>query len=367
MKKLSLLFLLLIGVSSLLSAKIKYQGFTGGMRIHTGYLTTKNYTIADPDQNIIFSNKAQGFPFGMGGAARVQFGEHLRVGFEGYFSSLKQKNNGYISTGWGGALIDCVWHIKKWSPFVGTSIGGGSIKNLYLNADTNNDFTTDNNTIYDPDPTQALRNAKKQGALITHNHPGWRRKTCDMTEFEKQAYAEGLIDGVEIMNGASFYPTAMQRCVDQKLYMLGCTDIHGLTDSYRNSGVFRTMTFIFAKENTSKAIRKALEKGMTLAYCVGNIAGDAKLLQDFFKASVSCKLLYRSSKGKTTYALTNSTSIAYKIKFGKYNLEIPPFQTITLGVGKGKDGKEKDLAFYVTNMWEAGYKNPKIVYKAMAK
>ena len=32
----------------------------------------------------------------------------------------------------------------------------------------------------------------------------------------------------------------------------------------------------------------------------------------------------------------------------------------------GKDGKEKDLAFYVTNMWEAGYKNPKIVYKAMA-
>ena len=228
-------------------------------------------------------------------------------------------------------------------------------------------FTTDNNTIYDPDPMQALRNAKKQGALITHNHPGWRRKTCDMTEFEKQAYAEGLIDGVEIMNGASFYPTSMQRCVDQKLYMLGCTDIHGLTDSYRNSGVFRTMTFIFAKENTSKAIRKALEKGMTLAYCVGNIAGDAKLLQDFFKASVSCKLLYRSSKGKTTYALTNSTSIAYKIKFGKYNLEIPPFQTITLSVGKGKDGKEKDLAFYVTNMWEAGYKNPKIVYKAMAK
>jgi hypothetical protein len=228
-------------------------------------------------------------------------------------------------------------------------------------------FIKDANTIYDPDPAQSIRNAKKQGALITHNHPGWRRKTCDMTEFEKQAYAEGLIDGVEIMNGASFYPTAMQRCVDQKLYMLGCTDIHGLTDSYRNSGVFRTMTFIFAKENTSKAIRKALEKGMTLAYCVGNIAGDAKLLQDFFKASVSCKLLYRSSKGKTTYALTNSTSIAYKIKFGKYNLEIPPFQTITLGVGKGKDGKEKDLAFYVTNMWEAGYKNPKIVYKAMAK
>ena len=228
-------------------------------------------------------------------------------------------------------------------------------------------FTTDNNAIYDVDPLQALRNAKKQGALITHNHPGWRRKTCDMTEFEKQAYAEGLIDGVEIMNGVTFYPTSMQRCVDQNLYMLGCTDIHAQSDSYRNCGVFRTMTFIFAKENTSKAIRKALEKGMTLAYCVGNIAGDAKLLQDFFKASVNCKFLARGKKDAAIYALTNNSSIAYKLQFGKYLVELPPFQTITLTVSKSKDGQDKDLAFHVKNMWEAGYKNPKIVYKAMTK
>jgi hypothetical protein len=227
-------------------------------------------------------------------------------------------------------------------------------------------FTTDNNAIYDVDPLQALRNAKKQGALITHNHPGWRRKTCDMTEFEKQAYAEGLIDGVEIMNGVTFYPTSMQRCVDQKLYMLGCTDIHAQSDSYRNCGVFRTMTFIFAKENTSKAIRKALEKGMTLAYCVGNIAGDAKLLQDFFKASVNCKFLARGKKDAAIYALTNNSSIAYKLQFGKYLVELPPFQTITLTVSKSKDGQDKDLVFHVKNMWEAGYKNPKIVYKSMA-
>jgi hypothetical protein len=127
------------------------------------------------------------------------------------------------------------------------------------------------------------------------------------------------------------------------------------------------MTFIFAKENTSKAIRKALEKGMTLAYCVGNIAGDAKLLQDFFKASVNCKFLARGKKDAAIYALTNNSSIAYKLQFGKYLVELPPFQTITLTVSKSKDGQDKDLAFHVKNMWEAGYKNPKIVYKAMTK
>ena len=227
-------------------------------------------------------------------------------------------------------------------------------------------FTTDNNTIYDADPLQSLRNAKKQGALITHNHPGWSRKTCDFTEFELQAYGEGLIDGVEIMNGYWFYPKTMERCVEKNLYMLGCTDIHSMTNQYRHNGYFRTMTLIFAKENTLKAVRKALEKGMTLAYSAGNIAGDAKLLQDFFKASVSCKFLANGKKG-ATYALTNSTSIGYKLRIGKKILELPAFQTITLSVGKDKNDQYKDVAFYVANMWEVGYKNPKIVFKSSVK
>ena len=224
-------------------------------------------------------------------------------------------------------------------------------------------FTTDNNAIYDADPMQSLRNARKQGALITQNHPGWSRKNCNITEFEQAAFDEGLIDGVEIMNGVSFYPKAMQRCIDKKLYMLACTDVHRETNTYRNCGVFRTMTFVFAKENTLKAVRKALEKRMTLAYCAGNIAGDTKLLEDFFKASVSCKFLSRTKKN-STYALTNTTSIGYKLRVGRSTLELPPFQTITVTIGKTKEGKDRDVELYVANMWEVGYKNPKIVYKA---
>ena len=228
-------------------------------------------------------------------------------------------------------------------------------------------FTTDNNAIYDVDPLQSLRNAKKQGALITQNHPGWSRKTCDITEFEQKAFDEKLIDGVEIMNGYWFYPKAMQRCVDWDLYMVGCTDIHSLTNHYRQNGNFRTMTLIFAKDNSAKSIRKALEKRQTLAYSAGNIAGDAKLLQDFFKASVSCKFLARGKKGAATYALTNSTSLGYKIRYGRKVYELPAFQTITLSVAKSKEGKDKNLEFSVANMWEVGYKNPKIVFKASAK
>ena len=80
-------------------------------------------------------------------------------------------------------------------------------------------FTTDNNTIYHDDVVESIKNAKKQGAVIQHNHPGWSRTSNKMTEAEKMAYEQGLIDGVEVMNSKDFYPNIIDRAVKEKLYM----------------------------------------------------------------------------------------------------------------------------------------------------
>lgn len=229
-------------------------------------------------------------------------------------------------------------------------------------------WVEDNNTIYDADAYQSLRNARKQGALITHNHPGWSRKSCDKTEWQIKAYEEKLIDGVEIMNGYWFYPKTMQRCIDEGLYMVGCTDIHALSaPAYKNNGIFRTMTFVFAKENTHKAIRSAIEKHRTLCYSSGHIAGEEKLLVDFFKASIEHNFLSRNKKGVVTYALTNKTSIAYELQYGKRVYNLAPFETITLSVSKDKSGADKDLVVVVNNMWKVGYEHPQITFKALSK
>ena len=87
-------------------------------------------------------------------------------------------------------------------------------------------FTTDNNAIYDADPMQSLRTAKAQGALVLHNHPGWLRKDMSMTKFEKAAYKAGVIDGIEIMNGAEFYPKALTRAWKYNFFVSSNTDIH---------------------------------------------------------------------------------------------------------------------------------------------
>lgn len=93
-------------------------GYDGGMMLHTGYVCGNI-----PSAGIT----AHGFPFGIGGAARLHIKNHFRVGFEGYFSNLNQMGNGsYMKTFWAGAIADFYWILGKFMPYAGLSIGGGA-------------------------------------------------------------------------------------------------------------------------------------------------------------------------------------------------------------------------------------------------
>ena len=180
-------------------------------------------------------------------------------------------------------------------------------------------FTTDNNVLYDYDAMQAIRNARQQGALIMHNHPGWRHSTLEMTDFEKATYAEGLIDGIELMNGAYFYPGAFETAKKHNLFMTSNTDIHATTaQQYRENGHLRNMTLIFAKECTLESIREALEAHRTLCYSFGTIGGEESLLKEFFEASITVKKLSVDSKKKSQRVMiTNTTSLPYTLRIGR--------------------------------------------------
>ena len=171
-------------------------------------------------------------------------------------------------------------------------------------------FTSDNNTIYDADPMQSLRNAKAQGALVLHNHPGWLRKDLSMTKFEKAAYKEGLIDGIEIMNGAEFYPKALTRAWKYNFFVSSNTDIHQPSaERYERYGKRRNMTLVFAKDKSLKSLREAIEAHRTLAYSYGTLAGSEELLRKFFEASVSVREISVDKKGRRQIIVTNNSSV----------------------------------------------------------
>ena len=208
-------------------------------------------------------------------------------------------------------------------------------------------FVSDANNIYDADPAASIRKARAQGALIMHNHPGWRRKNLQMTEFEQKVYGEGLIDGVEIMNGSEFYPSVVQRASDKELFMAANTDIHSTTAmDYTNQGHRRNMTFILAKDASPEAVKEALKKRRTLAYSFGTVAGDEELVKDFFLACVKFETFRVDGKGKRYMRMTNNSSIDFVINFGGNPVQLRAFTSRNVSVAK-----DKKLNFTVENLW----------------
>jgi hypothetical protein len=111
------------------------------MMVHTGWVGGGRLTLTDGVDS--YHSRLSGAPTGIGGVVRVHLGDHLRVGSEGYVSTLNygggqgaNRNQSHARTGWGGVLADCLWRVGDWAPYVGATIGGGGYRNLTLTAPT---------------------------------------------------------------------------------------------------------------------------------------------------------------------------------------------------------------------------------------
>ena len=222
-------------------------------------------------------------------------------------------------------------------------------------------FVKDLNSVYAFELKEAFKKVKEQGGLIFHNHPG------DVSRYEKEWHEDvhnsGLIDGVEVANGFRYYPQMVNRCVERKYFMVGCTDAHGFTaHRYTVNGCFRTHTLILAKELTEEKVKEALLKRRTIVYSGGDLIGEEKWLSEFLNAAIECQYVKENSNGDSrTYTFTNYSSYHYRLRMGRSVHLLEPFQTITLSFGKDKKtGKLQDPKFTVDNMWIVDYKHPVI-------
>ena len=209
-------------------------------------------------------------------------------------------------------------------------------------------FTTDNNTIYDPSAIVSIRNAKAQNALVLHNHPGWRHVDMKLTDFEKKVYKENLIDGIEVMNGAEFYPKAITRAQKYNFFVSANTDVHAnAVERYEMTGSHRNMTLIFAKDKSLASIREALEAHRTLAYSFGVLAGEEELLRKVFEGSVKVQGFFTDAKGNLSAILTNSSTIDWLISRDGKNRELLKGQSsIMISFSKSEPN-----IFTVHNAW----------------
>jgi opacity protein-like surface antigen len=122
--------------------RVFYGGFSGGMMVHTGYITGGKLNIQLPNDEA-YLTRLSGTPVGLGGVARIHIGPHVRIGGEGYISTLNygsgrgsKRNQSHVRISWGGALVDYCWPRGKWTTYAGGTVGGGSFKNLTLFKET---------------------------------------------------------------------------------------------------------------------------------------------------------------------------------------------------------------------------------------
>lgn len=139
---------MLMSMSLFAQEKKLFNGFDGGMMVHTGYLKGDFQQLEHP---------VSGMPFGIGGVIRAHLGNHWRIGGEGYVSTLKQSGNGsYVKYGWGGLLGDFYWVIGRFVPYVGITIGGGVDTNLIIKGENAGDWEPVGNTYYNRNAFFAL-------------------------------------------------------------------------------------------------------------------------------------------------------------------------------------------------------------------
>ena len=185
-------------------------------------------------------------------------------------------------------------------------------------------FVKDKNAFRGKELQAALTEAKKQGAYSFWNHPGWKG-TADWWPPIAAAYADKLFQGIELLNGSSYYSEAHPWVEQRGLAILGNSDIHAAAQP----GQPRTLTLILSRTRTLDGVREALEARRTIAWNGKALYGNAEWLGSLFRAYVRTPERASVVAGTSSFAfpLENVSAVPFELKL----LEAPVWLALPLG------------------------------------
>jgi len=230
-------------------------------------------------------------------------------------------------------------------------------------------YIQDANALLKDDPIEVLREASRQGAFITWNHPSWPTKEEDggvhVLEMHQQLIKEGLIQGIEVINGHNYYEDAVALALKYNLAMMGNSDVHGPTewDYQISKGGHRPATLILAKEKTEGSVREALMERRTIAWYNSLLVGPEKYVSPLVQAIIkirSAKYQGSAHMGEVTIlsiVLENESDVEfilenaspYSFQQSLETVVLPPRSKVTLFVKTLKKLKEVEIPFLVKN------------------
>ena len=180
--------------------------------------------------------------------------------------------------------------------------------------------------------------AVEQGGFVHWNHPSWVDRTPDTPPFGlksgepmrfhaeiEEVRAKGHIHGVEVFNGSSFYPIALDWCNDRNLAPITNSDIHASEwNQYGFQNLQRPMTLILAQERSHDSIREAFFARRVVGWAANMILGQAPCVSGLFQ---SCVKIAKSASGA---ALQNVSDIPCIIEADGKVSELPAQGTLEI-------------------------------------
>ncbi len=183
-------------------------------------------------------------------------------------------------------------------------------------------FITETDSLDKEDFMKVIEAAVEQGAFIQWNHPGWKRQQPDgiprMYDVHRELIAKGWLHGIEYYNDVEYYPLVMDMCRDNKLAVMGNSDIHGVISEQYAAPEYshRPMTLVFARERTHESLKEAMFAGRTAVWYGDNLAAFEEFAAPMFKSVVRSGGVFKDNGKTIRFELVNSSDIPMKLSGG---------------------------------------------------
>lgn len=234
-------------------------------------------------------------------------------------------------------------------------------------------FIKDANKFFDNnkeplDFRKAINEANEQEAFVFWNHPMWEANRSDgiakLDPIHREVINKKLLHGIEVVNFDTFSEEAMQIALDNKLTMMGTSDVHILIDwdfNIKKESYHRPITFIMSENRTIKSIRDALFNGDTFIWYRDLVIGKHKSLRQVIDNNlkvVSKGYGYRDRKVEILQIeLINKSVAPISLNYiGDYTfhndykfIEIQPKSSKTIYVKTKKVENKVNLEFEILN------------------
>lgn len=183
-------------------------------------------------------------------------------------------------------------------------------------------FITDASLIAKDSVWDAFEAAKKQGAFLQWNHPGWKSQEPDgipkLYEIHQRLIKNGWINGIEFFNDSEYYPLVFTFCKQFNIALMSNSDVHAsISETYdKPENTNRPMTLVFATEKNHNSLKEAMFAGRTIVYFRDMLAGKEEYAKPFFYQCISVSKPFFQNDKNLFFEVTNKSDVPFYLVNG---------------------------------------------------